>query len=129
MLILDRSSIHGLLTLEGCIAAVECAFRLQGEGLTLPARRVHLESADGMFHVNIGGIAPSAQSGVLGIKTNGRFPPTAAGEGQRVGGALLIQDASSGAPLALLDSQLITVLRTAAVTAIVVRHLAAPGAG
>jgi len=44
-----------------------------------------------------------------------------------VSGAMLLQDAASGRPLALLDSQVITVLRTAAATAVAVRHLARPG--
>ena len=51
------------------------------------------------------------------MKLNGRFPP-------HVVGAILLSDARTGQPIALLDSMVVTSLRTAAVTAIVVERLA-----
>jgi len=122
MLILDRSQTRELLRLGPCIDTVEAAFARHGRGETLPVSRMHVESGAGVFHVTAGGL-----DSVFGIKSNGRFPPPGGEGGQRVSGAMLLQDAASGRPLALLDSQVITVLRTAAATAVAVRHLARPG--
>lgn len=123
MLVLTRSDTLGLVSLEDCIAAVERAFGEAGRGETLSAHRLFVPSADGAFHITAGGT-----SSTLGIKVNGRFPPAAGETGERVNGSLLLADAGTGVPVALLDSMVVTGLRTAALTAVVVNYLARPDA-
>jgi ornithine cyclodeaminase/alanine dehydrogenase-like protein (mu-crystallin family) len=124
MLIVSRSDAEGLLQLTECVAAVEEAFAERGQGQGLSAKRFHLAAGDGAFHVTAGGIANHHGAAVFGIKMNGRFPPASPGGGQRVSGSIILADGESGRPIALLDSLLVTTVRTAAVTAIAVRHLA-----
>lgn len=124
MRILRRSDTLGLIGLEECVPAVEEAFRLHGLRRTLEARRAHVPAlSGGAFHITAGGVA-RGDVGVVGIKLNGRFPPAHAGGSQRVSGAILLADAATGAPLALMDSMVVTGVRTAAVTVIATRLLA-----
>ncbi len=124
MLILTRGDTDGLLDLEACIPVVEAAFAERGRGSGLDAKRFHVSAGPGAFHVTAGGVGQSVGGPVFGIKMNGRFPPSALGQGQRVTGAILLADGESGQPLALLDSLAVTIVRTAAVTAVATRHLA-----
>jgi ornithine cyclodeaminase/alanine dehydrogenase-like protein (mu-crystallin family) len=127
--ILARSDTLGAVALEACVEAVEEAFRAHGLQRTFETRRVHVSALNGgTFHITAGGLATSESDGIVGVKVNGRFPPLAPGQGQRVSGAILLADAAGGTPLALLDSMLVTSLRTAAVTVIVTRLLAREGA-
>lgn len=128
MLILRRSETLGLLPLEVCVQGVEDVFRAYGEGRSLGVTRVHLDALDGgVFHMTAGGVAPETGGAVVAVKLNGRFPPGVGG-GQRVSGAVLVSDAATGDPVALLDSMVVTSIRTAAVTALVTRLLARRGA-
>ncbi len=123
--ILTRGDTQGAIALADCIAAVERAFRLHGEGRSLAARRLHVPAVGGgAFHVTAGGLAPDGRGATFGVKINGRFPPPQPGGSQRLNGAVLLFDAADGRPLALLDSMVVTGIRTAAVTALVVRLLA-----
>jgi alanine dehydrogenase len=124
MLILSRSETTRLASLPECIDAVESAFRIHGSGGSLGAARIHLSGIEGgVFHLVAGGFKTGAGTGSVGVKFNGRFPPAEAGGGQRVSGTVLISDAATGKPAALLDSMVVTSLRTAAITAVVCRAL------
>ena len=127
MIVLTRSETWGLLTLEDFVPAVESAFRERGRARGLEAKRLHISAGDGAFHITAGGVGDEGGRPSFGIKVNGRYPPAEPGNNQRVSGAILLADASSGQLLALLDSLVVTIMRTAAVTAIAVRHLAPAG--
>jgi ornithine cyclodeaminase/alanine dehydrogenase-like protein (mu-crystallin family) len=123
MLVLTRRDTLELASLPPCITAVSEAFRAHGEGGSLGAARVHLDGLDGgAFHLTAGGLS-LGEGGFVGFKLNGRFPPLA-GSGPRLAGAILVSDATSGKPVALLDSAVVTGLRTAAVAAVAAEHLA-----
>src|SRR6185437_8593959 len=125
MLILRRSETLDLLPLEVCVRGVEDVFRAHGEGRSLGVTRVHLDALDGgVFHLTAGGVAPEPGGAAVAVKLNGRFPPGEGLSGQRVSGAVLVSDAATGDPVALLDSMVVTSIRTAAVTALVTRLLA-----
>lgn len=124
MIVLTRSETRGLLELEGCVEAVERAFAERGRGEGLHAHRFHVAAGEGAFHVTAGGIGPAGGHPAFGLKVNGRYPPVEPGGNQRVSGAILLADAEDGRPLALLDSLVVTVMRTAAVTVVAARHLA-----
>lgn len=129
MLVLTRSDTLELASLPDCIDAVAAAFRAYGEGRSLGAGRLHLHGlGGGAFHLTAGGIAFDEARGIVGAKLNGRFPPLDGETGQRLAGAILVADAATGMPAALLDSAVVTGLRTAAVTAVVAGTLARPDA-
>lgn len=128
MIVLTRSETRDLLSLEACVEAVERAFEERGRGEGLEAHRFHVAAGEGAFHVTAGGVGPGAGRPAFGLKVNGRYPPAEPGGNQRVSGAILLADAEDGRPLALLDSLVVTVMRTAAVTAVALRHLARPDA-
>jgi len=122
-LLLRRSDVAGLLSLGDCIAAVEGAFRLQGEGKIAPPGILGLHVPNGGFHIK----AAVMDSGrpYFAAKTNGNFP----GNPERLAlpaiqGTVSLCDAENGFPLALMDSMEITLLRTGAATAVAARHLA-----
>jgi alanine dehydrogenase len=123
MLILSHQEIEGLVGLKAAIDAVERAFALDGRGLAMDGRRFHVAARNGsLFHVVAGGLLPDDGRALLSLKANGHIAQ--AGGGRRVTGAILLLDADSGSPLALLDSGVVTRLRTAAVTAVAARRLA-----
>ena len=125
VLILSRSDVAELLGIAECIAAVEEAFRLQAEGRTLPAGVLSIPAGGGGFHVKAAGLR--RERACFAAKVNANF----AGNRERFGlptiqGVIVFCDAERGSPLAVLDSAEITVLRTAAATAVAARHLAPP---
>jgi ornithine cyclodeaminase/alanine dehydrogenase-like protein (mu-crystallin family) len=62
-------------------------------------------------------------------KVNANFPENPSRRGlPTIQGVLALFDAETGVPLALLDSIALTILRTAAATAVAARHLSAPDA-
>ena len=128
MIVLTRGETRGLLSLEECVLAVERAFGERGRGRGLNAKRFHVPAGDGAFHITAGGVGHEGTGPSFGIKVNARYPPAEPGGSQRVTGAILIADAENGRPLALLDSLVVTIMRTAAVTAVALRHLAPPDA-
>lgn len=124
-LLLRRSDVASLLTLGDCIAVVESAFRLQGEGHITPPGILGVHVNHGGFHIK----AAVMDTGRLyfAAKTNGNFPDNP----QRaslpaIQGTVSLCDAENGFPLALMDSMEITVLRTGAATAVAARYLARP---
>lgn len=124
MLVLTRSDTRGLLDVGTCLPVVERAFSERGAGGGLRAHRFHVGAGEGAFHVTAGGVGSAFDAPTFGIKVNGRYPPLKTGGGQRVSGAILLADGETGQPIALLDSLLVTLVRTAAVTSLAVRYLA-----
>ena len=118
-LILTRAELQAVLTPEDCLTAVEEAFRAFGEGRTAPPGTLGLHAAAGTFHIK------AAMADVFAAKINANFPgnpgryaiPT-------IQGVIVLMDLERGTPLAILDSALITTLRTAAATAVAAKHLA-----
>lgn len=124
-LLLSRSDVAVLLTLEDCIAAVEDAFRRHGEGKAAAPKVLGMHSGDGGFHIKAA--MPELSSPYFAAKLNGNFPQNR----QRfalptIQGLILLSDAMNGSPLAVMDSIEITILRTGAATAVAARHLARP---
>jgi ornithine cyclodeaminase/alanine dehydrogenase-like protein (mu-crystallin family) len=124
MRILQRQQVAELLTLDDCIAAVEDVFAQYARG-DLPAAPgvlgTHVEG--GGFHVKTAVIGPAP--GHYAVKINANFPGNPARHGlPTIQGMIALFDAVAGRLLALLDSIEITILRTAAATAVAARHLA-----
>ena len=123
-LILTRSDVRELLDMPECIDAVERAFHLYGsEVVGGPAvASVHVEG--GAFHVKAG-ILPFEDRSYFVAKTNANFPGNPVSRGlPTVQGTLVLIDAILGTPLAMMDANEITALRTAAATAVAAKYLA-----
>ena len=126
-LVLTRGDVAALLSLDECIAAVEEAFALQGAGRALGPGVLGLHVPGGGFHVKAAGL-PLARLYVA-VKLNANFPDNGPRRGlPTIQGVIALSDGETGRPLALMDSMEITVLRTAAATAVAARHLARPDA-
>jgi alanine dehydrogenase len=125
-LLLSRRDVAELLPLEECVAAVEEAFRLHARGETLPPAILGVAADRGGFHVKAAGLNLRGR-GYFAAKTNANFPGNPARTGRpTIQGIVLLFDAEDGALLAVLDSIEITLLRTAAATAVAAKRLARP---
>ena len=123
MLILSRADVLELLTLPDCIDAVEGAFRLHAEGRTLGPGVLGVHAADGGFHMKAAGLVGART--YFAAKTNANFPENPRRFGlPTIQGTVTLADATNGAPLALMESGSITVVRTAAATAVAAKLLA-----
>ena len=122
-LLLSRTDVAELLTLDECIAAVEDAFRQYGLGQTAPPKVLGMPSVDGGFHLKAAMLRLSAP--YFAAKLNGNFFLNE----QRfampnIQGLIVLCDAANGYPLAVMDSIEITILRTGAATAVAAKYLA-----
>ena len=117
-----------LLTLPDCIDAVERAFRLHAEGRTLgPGGAGVSTPADGGFHIKAAGLL--GERSYFAAKTNANFPDNPRRFGlPTIQGTVVLADAGTGQPLAVMDSGSVTALRTGAATAVAAKFLARPDA-
>jgi len=122
-LLLTRRDVAALLDLDTCIAAVETAFRLHGEGKTAAPGVLGVPVPGGGFHIKAGVLVLGRP--YFAAKTNANFPDNPARCGlPTIQGVIVLADAERGTPLALMDATEITALRTAAASAIAAKHLA-----
>ena len=125
MTILTRGELAALMPFGAYVEAVAEAFRLHAEGRSVLPPPMHIPADGGGFHVKAASL-PLA-TGYVAIKTNSNFPHNHVARGlPTIQGAILLFDAASGVPLALLDSIEITIKRTGAATAVAARYLARP---
>jgi alanine dehydrogenase len=123
ILVLAPQEIRELLTIDECIAAVEHAFRLLGEGKTVPPAVLSMHTPTGGFHVEAGLLDLSRR--YFAAKVNGNFPENQKHFGlPTIQGVIVLCDAEKGSPLAVMDSRDITSLRTGAATAVAAKYLA-----
>jgi len=124
MLFLDRRDVAELLPMDACIEAVAAAFATHARG-ELPAAPGVLgtHAGSGGFHVKAAAIGGAR--GYYAAKINANFPGNPAQHGlPAIQGLVALFGIDDGRPLALLDSIELTILRTAAASAIAARHLA-----
>lgn len=124
-LVLTRSEVARLLSLEECIAAVERAFRLHGEGKAAPPGVLGLHAAEGVLHIKAGVLDSSRPYFVAKANTNFAANPKRFGL-PAIQGVIVVCDGEDGSLMALLDSIEITIQRTGAATAVAAKHLARP---
>jgi alanine dehydrogenase len=125
MRILSRRDVVDLLSMPDCIAAVEHAFRLHAEGRTLAPGVLGVPASGGGFHIKAAGLV--GERSYFAAKTNGNFPDNPRRSGlPTIQGTVVLADASTGTPLAMMDSGSVTALRTGAATAVAARYLARP---
>lgn len=123
LLVLSRRDVLDLLTLPDCIGAVERAFRLHAEGRTLGPGVLGVPAVDGGFHIKAAGLI--GDRSYFAAKTNANFPQNPRRFGlPTIQGTIVLADASTGVPLAIIESGSVTALRTAAATAVAASFLA-----
>jgi alanine dehydrogenase len=124
-LILTRSDIATLMRPSDYLEAVETGFRALAEGRAHVPPPMTIPGEGGAFHAK--GAAIAGENSVAALKLNGNFPGNPAARGlPTIQGAMLVCDAATGSPLAVLDSAEVTLRRTAAATALAARYLARP---
>jgi ornithine cyclodeaminase/alanine dehydrogenase-like protein (mu-crystallin family) len=122
-LVLTRSQVARLLTLDACIAAIEKALRAHARGRSMPPQLLAFHTPEaGAFHLKAAGVL--GRRGVFAAKINANFGRNPRRGLPRIQGVVALFDARDGRPLALLDSMELTALRTAAMTAVAARRLA-----
>jgi ornithine cyclodeaminase/alanine dehydrogenase-like protein (mu-crystallin family) len=123
LLVLSRRDVLDLLTLPDCIGAVERAFRLHAEGRTLGPGVLGVPAQDGGFHIKAAGLL--GERSYFAAKTNANFPQNPRRFGlPTIQGTIVLADASTGGPLAIIESGSVTALRTGAATAVAAKFLA-----
>lgn len=116
--LLTRDDVAGVLTPADCLQAVEEAFRSYGQGRAPAPAGVAFHASSGTFHIK------AAMADVLATKINANFP----GNPSRhrlptIQGVIVVMECDRGTTVAILDSTLITAMRTAAATAVAAKYL------
>jgi alanine dehydrogenase len=122
-LLFSRSDVERLLTPDTCMAAVEDAFRQHAMGKAPPPGILSLHAEEGGFHIKAALLALDRP--YFAAKTNANFPHNGPRHGlPTIQGVVVLCEAVTGQPLAVMDSMAITALRTAAATAVAAKYLA-----
>lgn len=127
VLLLSRADIRAVMTRADYLEAAERAFRASKEDRACCPPPMSIPSAGGGFHAK--GASFTSDRAYVALKLNGNFP----GNPERTGlptiqGVIVLCDAHNGSVLAIMDSIEITLMRTAAASALAARHLARRGA-
>jgi len=119
----DVASVN--LPMAEIIGALEAAFREKGEGKTEmpPKPGIHPGGGDNFIHA-MPAYIPALKS--AGIKWVGGFLENPKRDLPYITGLLILNDAETGLPLAVMDCVWITGMRTGAATALSARYLARP---
>ena len=117
--LLTRADVAAVLSPADCLQAVEDAFRSYGEGRAAAPKSVGFHAPRGTFHIK------AAMADVMATKINANFPENPSrNQLPTIQGVIVVMDCERGTTLAILDSTLITALRTAAATAVAAKYLA-----
>ena len=113
------------LTMAEIIDLLEIAFREKGEGrVEMPPKPgIHPGDGDNFIHA-MPAYIPAMKS--AGMKWVSGFPGNHKRGLPYITGLLILNDPETGIPLAVMDCQWITAMRTAAATAVAARRLARP---
>ena len=127
MKILGAAAVESLLTIGQCVVVVDGAMRAVSAQQVLSPLRTVMPLAP----PNAMGIMPGAMldHGRFGIKVLALYPGNGALGLPSHAGVMVLFDAATGTPLAVLDSNSVTALRTAAASAVATRALARPESG
>lgn len=123
--IIPADAVLAAISPERAMHAVERALLAMAAGHIGAPRSIADALAEGTIHVKTCAGSGGDYAHLFVAKINSNFPANAARHGlPTIQGALLAFDTSCGKLLAIVDSASVTSLRTAATTAIALRHLA-----
>lgn len=117
-LLLSHDDVRASASMDDAIAAMEAAFREEGEGKTLLPQRTNIKVGKGWLRV---GPVAMEGSGWMGFKAMNLTP------GQGVRYQVHLYEIETGALMAIMDAQHLTTLRTGATSAVATRRLARSG--
>ena len=124
-LLLSKTDIESLLSIEEILLTVEDVYKSHGLGnvVSPPKTTLNLERA-GANGFMINAAAYAADFNAAGIKIAGAFPfnPTREGLPQTMA-IIILMNPKTGFPLAVMDGQFITVMRTGAAAAVAAKYL------
>jgi ornithine cyclodeaminase len=125
MRVLGSAAVASLLDVEQCVQVVDDAMRALSRQEVLAPLRTVMPLAP----PNAMGIMPGAMpaQGRFGIKVLALYPGNGALGLPSHAGVMLLFDAATGTPLAAMDSDTLTAVRTAAASAVATRALARAG--
>ena len=126
LLYLSQADVAALnLSMAEIIELLEVAFAEKGHGrVEMPPKPgIHPGGGDNFIHA-MPAYIPAL--GAAGIKWVGGFPDNAKKGLPYISGLLILNDSQTGLPLAVMDCQWITAMRTAAASAVAARRLARP---
>ena len=126
VVLLSSSDVDRLLDLPACITAVEAAFRSRGSGVDQPGGVLGVHLEHGGYHVKAASLGRDSR--YFAAKLNANYPTNSRAGLPTIQGLVLLSDAVTGTPLAVMESGTLTRLRTAATSAVAARHLANHGA-
>ncbi len=121
---LDESQVRALLPLDSLAATMASALAAFSAGGVLQPLRTVIEAAHGAFFASMPALVRSPAA--MGAKLVTVFPSNAARGLPTHLATILLLDPETGATLAVLDGRYITEMRTAAVSAASLLHLARP---
>lgn len=121
-LLLRASDIATALPYARAVDVIEEGFRLFASGAFTMPQRLTMKHQAGLLAA-----MPAADETVMGVKVATVHPANPASHLPAVQALVLLLDAVTGELLAILDGTLLTLIRTAAASAVATRHLANPG--
>jgi alanine dehydrogenase len=122
--VIDHDAVLGAIGAAAATRLVEDAFVRHHRGDWQMPAKVYLPSTPyGDFRA-----MPALGDGVALLKWVSSFPANPPGGVPTVSGVIALSDATTGAPLALIDARAVTALRTGAAAAVAARALARTGA-
>lgn len=118
MIVLSKKEIEELVELNEMMDQIEEAYRIYGTGeYYMPPRpSVEHENKTLMY-------MPCYTKDIIGTKILSIFPENAALGLPSIDGVVLLNDRTTGTPVAVLDGQVVTAYRTGAVGGVGIRHL------
>jgi len=125
VILLSRENIAALMTPADYLDAVEAGFRASKQGSAFSPVPMHVPASGGAFHTK--GASFASDRRYVAVKLNGNFADNPKRHGlPTIQGAILLGDGANGSVLAIMDSIEVTLMRTAAASAIAAKHLARP---
>jgi alanine dehydrogenase len=127
-MLISSAEVLRKIKIGQAITAVEQAIRRMASGHVGTPASLGVPVANGTFHVKACASAPSDADGLFVAKINANFPANPASGRPTIQGAIAVFDTRHGDLRAIVDSPSVTALRTAATTALAIRHLSPHGA-
>ncbi|MFF5361886.1 ornithine cyclodeaminase family protein [Streptomyces scabiei] len=126
--ILSTSDVAGIdISLADVVSVVEQAYRTLADGQSDNPRKLTVKPQDG-HSVAYAMLGRDGVRGVVAVKTSYKYGLHEDRDKQHYYTTLTLYDDESGLPVAMLDCGRVGALRTPAVSALLARELAAPGA-
>jgi len=121
-LLLSAADVEAALPMAFAVDVLEEGFRRFASGAFTMPQRLVVPHPDGILAA-----MPAADEQAMGIKVVTVHRSNPAHNRPAVQGLVLLLDTRTGAPLAIMDGTILTLIRTAAASAVATRHLSNPG--